>query len=432
MEASAQEDSEKQRHHLFQPLLVCSDPNIARMIASRLDGSRDLPVVRTLFDAKEWVRRTGDGHVILFYYSDMPEDLLAAEIEGANLLVHPVLIRPGPSRSLATSVLMRVSSSVLPVDFTQDEARTASLAAAAQSSWGQSVWSEPGRTELPVASRPLSILVADDNATNRLVISKILERGGHTARCVVNGEDALNALEGEPFDLVILDVNMPVMTGIEATKLYRFTERQGSRTPIIALTADATPEVVAETLAAGMDACLTKPIQPATLLEVIEEHATSRLAQATCEASVPPASLSDVPSSVLDESLLVELERLGGRDFVLSLVEEFLSDADHLVGELRSAAVSGDSHRFRLEAHGLQSASANVGARAVHEICVSWRKITSADLAGNGEEQVVRLERALELTRTLLKRHVTDAEREEEIVHFAAALPFNEALLTNS
>jgi two-component system sensor histidine kinase RpfC len=432
MEASAQEDSEKQRHHLFQPLLVCSDPGLARIITSRLDGSSDLPVIQTLFDAKEWIRRTGDGHVIPFYYSDMPEDRLAAEIEGANLLVAPVLIRPSTSRIFATSVLMRVSSSVLPLDFTQDEARTALVAAAAQSSWGQSMWSEPSRIELPVASRPLSILVADDNATNRLVISKILERGGHTARCVVNGEDALDALEGEPFDLVILDVNMPLMTGIEATKLFRFTEPQGSRTPIIALTADVTPEVVAETLAAGMDACLTKPIQPATLLKVIEEHATSRLAQGTVQTSVAPASLSDVPSSVIDESLLVELERLGGRDFVLSLVEEFFTDVDHLVGELRSAAVSGDSHRFRVEAHGLQSASANVGARAVHEICVSWRKITSADLAKNGEEEVMRLERALELTRTLLKRHLTDAEQEQEIVRSETAVPLNKALLTNS
>jgi two-component system sensor histidine kinase RpfC len=83
---------------------------------------------------------------------------------------------------------------------------------------------------------------------------------------------------------------------------------------------------------------------------------------------------------------------------VTNLVEEFFSDAHHLVGELRAAAASGDSHRFRLEAHGLQSASANVGARMVHEICISWRKITSADLMRTGTEQVEHL--ALELERT--------------------------------
>ena len=301
---------------------------------------------------------------------------------------------------------MHVSSSILPFDFTQDDARTAAVAAAAQTPWAQAIWSEPSRLELPRASRPLSILVADDNATNRLVITKILERGGHTGRCVANGEDALSALEEEPFDLVILDVNMPVMTGIEAAKLFRFMEPKDTRIPIFALTADVTPEVAAEAFAAGIDACLTKPVQPATLLRAIEEYVASRPVRVPVENCPVPAVSTATPSSVIDESLLVELEQLGGRDFVLGLVEEFFSDADRLVGELRDAAVSGDSHRFRLEAHGLQSASANVGAKTVHEICVGWRRIASADLARSGAEQVEHLVRELERTHSMLRKYL--------------------------
>jgi two-component system sensor histidine kinase RpfC len=405
MGVPAQERSSRHRTHLFQPLLVCSDPALTQVIAPRFGAWDHLPIVQSLSEVKEWARQSANGLVIPFYYSDMLEDLLVTEIERADLPVTPVLIRPTTSRTCATSGLVHVSSCVLPHDFTQDELRTAMVAAAVQTTGGQSLWSEPITIELPVASRPLSILVADDNATNRLVISKILERGGHNARCVTNGEEALNALEAGSFDLIIMDINMPVMTGIEAANLFRFTEPQGHRTPIIALTADATPEVVAETLAAGMDACLTKPVQPAVLLTTIEEHV----------ASYPARVLADIipgaPSGAIDESLLLELEQLGGREFILKLVEEFFSDADCIIDELRSAAASGDSHRFRLEAHGLQSASANVGARMVHEICVSWRKITSADLARNGVEEVERLAQALEFTHSSLKKHIKFAKQ---------------------
>lgn len=421
MEASDQERADRLLPHPFEPLLICTDPGLAKVIAPRLSGRGDLPVVRTLLDAKERARETGNAQVIPFYYSELPEDLLVAEIEGADLLLTPILIRPDTSRNFATSQLMRVSCSVLPIDFTHDEARTASLAAVAQTSWAQAMWDGPSRIELPIASRSLSILVADDNSTNRLVISKILERGGHTARCVANGEEALNALEVESFDLVILDVNMPVMTGIEAAELFRFTEPQGTRTPIIALTADATPEVVAQTLAAGMDTCLTKPVEPATLLKAIEERVISRPTRAPAETSPASVAASDALSSVIDETLLVELEQLGGRDFVVSLVEEFFSDADRLVDELRNAVVAGDSHRFRLEAHGLQSASANVGARTVHDICISWRKITSEELTKNGVEQLERLTRALALTRNLLKEHLAAADQEAKHVSFVTS-----------
>ncbi len=417
--AESQDASQRQLLQLARPLLVCSDPDLAQTIASRLSDREDVFIAQTLSEGSDWARKDRGGPAIMYYHSELPCDALIAEIEKAGLAPAPILIRPGAIQDLAGADLMHVSSSVLPLDFTRDEARTASVAAVAQTSWAQALWSGPSRIELPVASRSLSILVADDNVTNRLVISKILERGGHAARCVANGEDALGALEEETFDLVILDVNMPVMTGIEAAKLFRFMEPQGTRIPIIALTADVTPEVVAETLAAGMDACLTKPVRPETLLKAIEEHVDARPAQSVAESD--PASIASMGShsSVIDETLLVELEQLGGKDFVLSLVEEFFSDADRLIVELRDAAASGDTHKFRLEAHGLQSASANVGARAVHEICVGWRKVTSADLARNGVEQVEHLARELERTHSMLKSRLYQVTGEAKPVGLA-------------
>ncbi|MBM1172560.1 hybrid sensor histidine kinase/response regulator [Microvirga arabica] len=401
-----QKDLSRQLSRLPPPLLVCSNADLVSNLASRLSDKGDTQVVSTLVDVKEHAHVSRTGEQLVFYYSDLPEEVLVAEIASANLSVNPIIIRPESSRIPSNEGVMRWSSSVLPVDFSLEEAQVGTVAAAAQTSLAQQLWHEPNKIELPEASRPLSILVADDNSTNRMVVSKILERGGHSAHCVANGEDALNALETGRFDLVIMDINMPVMTGIEATKLFRFTEPQGTRIPIIALTADATPDVVARTVEAGMDACLTKPVQPVTLLRTVEEKVGFQPKNLTAidsaKRNIPPVD----HTSLIDESLLGELERLGGRDFVSDLVEEFVSDADGLITELRTAAECGDSHRFRLEAHGLQSASANVGAKIVHEICVGWRKITSVELTFNGPEQVEQLAAELERTHHALKRYL--------------------------
>nr|WP_246215840.1 ATP-binding protein [Microvirga makkahensis] len=403
-----QREPNLQLSHLPLPLLVCPNADLAGDIVSRLGVEGDTPIVRTLVDAREHAQKSSVREWLVFYYSDLPEDLLSSEIQSINLPINPIVIRPEVSRTPASERLMRWSSSVLPLDFTLGEARVGAVAAAAQTSMAQVLWKEPSDIDLPTASRPLSILVADDNSTNRMVISKILERGGHSTQCVANGDDALDALETEKFDLVIMDINMPIMTGIEVTKLFRFSEAQGTRIPIIALTADASPDVVARTLEAGMDVCLTKPVNPLTLLRIIEEKSDT-LPRISAGADRADHAVSFAGhSSLLDEFLLRELEDLGGRDFVSNLIEEFFLDASSLIADLKAAAACGDSHRFRLEAHGLQSASANVGAKIVHEICVSWRKITSAELMRNGTEQVEQLRLELDRTYDALKKYLAD------------------------
>ena len=119
----------------------------------------------------------------------------------------------------------------------------------------------------------LRVLVADDNQVNRRVLEKILERAGHRATLVENGEEALDALAAKRFDVAVMDVNMPVLNGIEATKLHRFASLGRRHVPIIGLTADASPATAERCREAGMDACLTKPVEPARLAEVVEAHA---------------------------------------------------------------------------------------------------------------------------------------------------------------
>src|SRR5690606_14998789 len=117
---------------------------------------------------------------------------------------------------------------------------------------------------------------ADDNRTNQLVLKKILRLADHKVKLVDDGEEALDALEEETFDIVLMDVNMPVLNGIEAAKLYRFASLGRTAVPIVALTADASPETRRRCTEAGMVDCLAKPVDAEHLLMVISDIVESR------------------------------------------------------------------------------------------------------------------------------------------------------------
>src|SRR6185436_12661442 len=117
------------------------------------------------------------------------------------------------------------------------------------------------------ATKGLHVLVADDNPTNREVLGRILERGGHTATLVSDGERALDALETSHFDAALIDRNMPRLSGVETVQAIRLTAGARERLPVVILSADVTPEAKRESLEAGADAFLSKPIEAARLLE---------------------------------------------------------------------------------------------------------------------------------------------------------------------
>ncbi|GLK78432.1 hybrid sensor histidine kinase/response regulator [Methylopila turkensis] len=271
--------------------------------------------------------------------------------------------------------------------------------------------------------RRLSILVAEDNRTNQKVIRKVLERAGHEVRIADNGELALDALTERSFDLVLMDVNMPVLDGLECTKLYRFASLGKPRIPIVALTADATSDSRVRCLDAGMDACLTKPIEPAHLLATIDELASSGRGAATetaegqTETSLAAAEVDDeivaniashpryraTRRAVIDRVALDELEELGGREFVADLIDEFIGDAAAVLTGLREAVAQRQAGDFREHAHALRSGAANIGARGMYELCLSYRNLDAQTLAASGAEHVRRLEAEFERVRKTLQ-----------------------------
>ena len=272
---------------------------------------------------------------------------------------------------------------------------------------------DEGNVERERPMRKLSILVADDNRTNQKVIGKILERAGHDVSIVDNGEQALDAMQAKAFEIALMDVNMPVLNGIEATKLHRFASLGKPRLPIVALTADATPETKQRCEEAGMDACVIKPIEPARLLNIVEsivgdKQVSDEQAFAESETvkritSHPKFKSSDASS--IDVRALTDLEALGGAKFVDELILDFNRDTEALLADLKQSAKTGDVTAFREQLHAMRSGAANIGARRIYKMCLSWRHIGERELEMRGTDYLAKLGAEFDSVRDALKTY---------------------------
>ena len=162
------------------------------------------------------------------------------------------------------------------------------------------------------ATRELKILVADDNAINQSIVTNILNKLGHQLECADNGAEACALVEEKEFDLILMDIQMPVLGGVDATKWIRAMAGKVSNIPIIACTADAFPEQIVRFKQAGMQDVVTKPINKHALLDTInnvmgeEIHIRAALDEVPVQPSSPVPGKNDNKDDALD-SLLDEL-----------------------------------------------------------------------------------------------------------------------------
>lgn len=236
------------------------------------------------------------------------------------------------------------------------------------------------------------VLIADDNKTNQMVMGKVLEMAGHHYEVVGDGEAAVERMLKGELDLVLMDVNMPVMSGPEATKFYRFAGLGTDLIPIIGVTADATDEARQRCLDAGMVACLTKPIEPRHLLDVISDtlaNAPHQKKPLPSPAALQAALQNEYP--VIDPDTFTALEKLGGADFVDTLLNQFVEDSVMALSTLAAAVAEENLHGFRNSVHALRSAAANVGAARIYQMCLEWREINDPELASEGERHLNQL-----------------------------------------
>ncbi len=194
----------------------------------------------------------------------------------------------------------------------------------------------------------VKILVAEDLTMNQVIVGEMLSRAGHDVTFAADGAEALQALQREPFAIVLMDMEMPVMDGLGATRAIRALDSPVREIPIIALTANAMREEIDRCRAAGMNDCLTKPIERRTLLDTV-----ARWSQQSRSAAAEPAS----PPPVLSEAVLHELETVLGRSGVAQLVEMFRG----LLNNARTTFSGPDTAAIAAEAHRLISAAANLG-----------------------------------------------------------------------
>lgn len=258
------------------------------------------------------------------------------------------------------------------------------------------------------------ILVAEDNRINQKVIEKMLRWGGHVVTIVENGEQALDALREQDFDLVLLDLNMPVMGGVDVVKLHRFATGARDDPPFVALTADATEESRRLCMDAGIDAYLTKPVDTGELLTLIDRLTAPMAAMASGLGAVVVhhPRLAGGGPPVLDWTHLERLRQLDdGDDFLAEVIQDFIADGEELVMELEAAAAACDAAAFRDNAHALRSSVAHIGATALFEICLGWRGLDPAELAEHGASYVTQLKSEFERLRSaLLALKVTSSD----------------------
>ncbi|HYJ36686.1 MAG TPA: response regulator, partial [Rhizomicrobium sp.] len=217
----------------------------------------------------------------------------------------------------------------------------------------------------------LRILLAEDNKINQQYATVVLNRAGHHVTIVENGQQALDAVKAERFDLVLMDIQMPGMDGVEATRRIRALPGSQNAVPIFAMTAHAMRGVSEEYLAAGMNDYVSKPFQPAVLLAKLDRLAEGHRPEPdkACRRHRPVLP-------VLDTSNLQELSAALAWENLSGLVSLFLVDAENQLTEIAKLQQAGDLAGIGRQAHMLVSAAGNMGAlqtsalaREVEHLC---------------------------------------------------------------
>jgi signal transduction histidine kinase/DNA-binding response OmpR family regulator len=225
--------------------------------------------------------------------------------------------------------------------------------------------STPSPHGAPAAVRPSKILLAEDNLVNQRVAVGLLAKRGHRVSVANNGREAIDLLERESFDLVLMDVQMPEMGGFEATALIREREAHTtSRTRIVAMTAHAMTGDRERCLAAGMDGYLAKPIDQALLFDVVERGSRGEVAP-DAEPAQPAA---------FNRAELIE--RLGGDAGLLKdVVKLFLEDCPVRLAAIKQAVDAQDAELIRTTAHALKGAAGTLSARGVFEAAQTLERL---------------------------------------------------------
>ncbi len=249
------------------------------------------------------------------------------------------------------------------------------------------------QTQIAASSTPQlcgHVLLGEDNPVNQEIAALMLQTLGCTVTVGQNGREVVDQVKQTPYDLILIDCQMPEMDGFEATRLIREWEELGSRTaiPIIALTAHATPGDREHCLSAGMNDYLSKPFSMERLHTVLAAWLRPSSGQATVErttlagttAPVVTLSESESQSSLTVDQMawksITRLQRAGAPDRLAKVLSLYLADSQPLVDKLHQGMAAGDAMAVNQAAHSLKSSSSVLGAISLAELCQQFENLS--------------------------------------------------------
>ncbi|HJP87383.1 MAG TPA: response regulator [Gemmatimonadaceae bacterium] len=395
-------------------LIVDDNATNRRILDGMLQGWGMVPTLAE--NAEDALRKLANGHArkfaVILTDSRMPGRSgfeLVEEIRRGPKLDYPTILMLSSARGRQDAARSRELG--IAAYLTKPIRRSALLAAirsALRSSSSDAARAKSAGDD-DRAGRALRILVAEDNAVNQKLAVSILERAGHEPTVVENGQLAVDAVQRGDFDLVMMDVQMPVMGGMEAARTIRGWETgTGGHIPIIAVTAHAMKGDREACLDAGMDAYLPKPIQSKKLLSLIRdlaggpssEHADENRSAVTGGSKSGRASHSN--GDLDEEKLLVTVA--GSRELAGELAQIFLRELSPRMKDIEDAIESDDAERLRFTAHALRGSAGSISATAVWSRAGTLEKIGGAGELSNARAEFDELKKAVSrLTNRLQK-----------------------------
>ena len=397
--------------HATRMIVVDDNPAARSVVVSRLsswgvlaDAAVDVADATERLTAASGAGQHYDVAIIDAAMPGMDGLELAARISGTAGLARTrvLLLTTGRPLDAATGARLGVEASlakpVLSADLHDALVRLVTSPLAAFAPPAAPAPAAPGATGDEPAVRPRRaargrVLVVEDNATNQMVAVGLLSRLGFEAEVVSNGQQAVEAVARTTYAAVLMDCNMPVMDGYEATAAIRRHEAGQRRLPIVAMTASALVGDRERCLAAGMDDYVSKPV---TLTEL--DRILSRWR---------PGDAADPHLEVVDGSQLESLLALDAGDgvFLANLVQSFLASSTQSLAALHAAVEVGDADALAREAHRFKGEASTLGAGRVAALCLQLERLplpvdldVAADLVHRAEREMTSVRRFLQAT----------------------------------
>ena len=256
---------------------------------------------------------------------------------------------------------------------------------------------KPAMTEK--SAKKVRILLVEDYPTNQQVVIKHLHGAGYPVDLAVNGREAVAAYKRKHYDLILMDIQMPVMDGYESTAIIRKQEGEvATRIPIIAMTAHALKRDREKCLQAGMDDYLTKPLRRKELLAMLDKWITpvadSGLRMAPLDSEILLDSGIIMESDPMNFARAIE-EFDGDKKFLMEVLEGFIKNATAQIATMRQALSDGNMEAIGREAHAIKGGAANLTADALSEIASELMNIGKSGILKEGIEILERLEKEL-------------------------------------